>query len=186
MVGVKLWTLAMLTLTKLVNGWRSKKMKFSDFLSDQHFNNLAAIVRVAATSEQWRKNHADVPFWTLQETFSDLVFLPANGQEILVAFSDLVVTLVTADQRLFYTEADMKWFVSILDLDVAPRTAVLSLFCAWMVSPTVYLTPAEAASKYKLAESTWRNLAASGRIPGAIKKGKQWLLPEPIVRSRFK
>lgn len=33
-------------------------------------------------------------------------------------------------------------------------------------------------------ESTWRNKAANGEIAGAVKKGKQWLLPVSVLRSR--
>ena len=45
------------------------------------------------------------------------------------------------------------------------------------------LTPAEIASKTGTCESTWRNMAASGRIRG-IKKGKQWLIPRELVKEK--
>lgn len=44
------------------------------------------------------------------------------------------------------------------------------------------LTPAEAAELFGGAESSWRNRAASGEIPGAFKKGKQWLIPKTAVQ----
>lgn len=40
-----------------------------------------------------------------------------------------------------------------------------------------YLTPAEAAEMTGNHESHWRNLCANGQVIGAIKKGKQWLIP---------
>lgn len=40
-----------------------------------------------------------------------------------------------------------------------------------------FYTPAEAAEMTDTAESSWRNRAAAGKIAGAIKKGKQWLIP---------
>lgn len=47
-----------------------------------------------------------------------------------------------------------------------------------------YLTPAEAAQATGTSESHWRNKAAAGKVPGAIKKGKQWLLPRSFVTGR--
>jgi hypothetical protein len=46
-----------------------------------------------------------------------------------------------------------------------------------------YLTPAEISQITETAESTWRNKASNGEIPGAIKKGKQWLLPVSSIRN---
>lgn len=43
------------------------------------------------------------------------------------------------------------------------------------------LTPAEAAELTNTHESGWRNRAAAGEIPGAFKKGKQWLIPRSAV-----
>lgn len=44
-----------------------------------------------------------------------------------------------------------------------------------------YLTPDEIAERTGDAASGWRNKAAAGKIPGAIKKGKQWLIPASAV-----
>lgn len=46
---------------------------------------------------------------------------------------------------------------------------------------TGWLTPAEAALISGTAESGWRNRAAQGKIPGATKKGKQWLIPSDAI-----
>lgn len=53
-----------------------------------------------------------------------------------------------------------------------------------LVDDIAYVTPLEAAERTGTAESTWRNKAAAGQIPGAIKKGKQWLLPVSVLRSQ--
>ncbi len=45
------------------------------------------------------------------------------------------------------------------------------------------LTPAQVAALTATAESTWRNKAAAGDIPGARKAGKQWLLPRAVLRA---
>ena len=45
------------------------------------------------------------------------------------------------------------------------------------------LTPTEIASKTGTCESTWRNMAASGRIK-AVKKGGTWLIPRVLVKEK--
>lgn len=52
-----------------------------------------------------------------------------------------------------------------------------------MAEPTM-LTPAEIAVKTGTSESSWRNRAAAGKIPGAFKKGKQWLIPYEYSRAQ--
>lgn len=44
-----------------------------------------------------------------------------------------------------------------------------------------FLTPDEIAGMTGMAASTWRNKAARGEITGAVKKGKQWLIPRSAV-----
>ncbi len=46
-----------------------------------------------------------------------------------------------------------------------------------------WLTPAEIAAATGTAESTWRNKAAAGEVPGAVKKGKQWLIPATTLEE---
>lgn len=44
-----------------------------------------------------------------------------------------------------------------------------------------WLTCAEAAALSGTSESGWRNRCAAGLVPGATKKGKQWLIPRTSV-----
>jgi hypothetical protein len=46
-----------------------------------------------------------------------------------------------------------------------------------------YLTPDEIAERTGDAASGWRNKAAAGKIAGAIKKGKQWLIPLSAIHE---
>jgi len=46
------------------------------------------------------------------------------------------------------------------------------------------MTPGEIAAETGTNTSTWRNKAAAGKVPGAIKKGKQWLLPRVVLRGQ--
>jgi len=47
-----------------------------------------------------------------------------------------------------------------------------------------WLSPDEAAALTSTSASSWRNRAAAGKIPGAFKKGKQWLIPRATVTDR--
>ena len=60
---------------------------------------------------------------------------------------------------------------------------MLWLMLAWASATPDYLTPNEIADATGTAESGSRNKAAAGEIPGAVKKGKQWLIPRWAVRD---
>lgn len=161
-------------------------MKYSEIIRNPHFNNLAAIIRVSFDTS-WQRSHAGTPFWTLQDKFLATIApdLPQIDRgEVVRTFTDMIVALVKADDRLTYTEDDLKWFVEILDRPVGEAKAILHMLSAWWSAPDTMLTPVEVAEKTGTAESTWRNKAAAGEIPGAVKKGKQWLLPLSVLRSR--
>jgi hypothetical protein len=49
-----------------------------------------------------------------------------------------------------------------------------------------HLTPVEAEALSGYSEEYWRQQAWKGNIPGAIKSGKQWLLPRSVVEERKK
>ena len=50
--------------------------------------------------------------------------------------------------------------------------------------PGDFVTPAQAAVLTGEAEITWRKRAAAGKIPGAHKYGKQWVLPRTAIAAR--
>jgi hypothetical protein len=156
-------------------------MKYQDILKNKYFNNLAAIIRVPHLSQSWRKEHGEVPFWSLMDGLSD-VKDATNHTEFVNRFCELLVTLTTADSRLSYTEADLAWFVEAMDGDHA--LVIASLLLAWASAPDTMLTPAEVAETTGTSDSQWRNKAAAGDIPGAAKKGKQWLLPRSVLRAQ--
>lgn len=161
-----------------------KHTDFSIILEDPHFNNLAAIIRVPFLSHSWKKQHASVPFWALIQNLSSVTPGEAgwNKEQVLAAFTDLLLEITTADTRLSYTPEDVKWFVETLDSD--SHKAVISMLQAWYSAPGQLVTPAEIAEQTGSAESTWRNKAANGELPGSIKKGKQWLIQASVLRSR--
>jgi hypothetical protein len=158
--------------------------KFSEVVRNPHFANLTAIMRVAF-DPAWQRRHPRVPFRLLEERF--LTALDPDPKkidrdEVIAAFTDMIVSLAKADSRLSYTEDDLKWFTEVVDQD--DLKAIFMLLAAYWSAPDAYLTPAEVAELTSSSESNWRNKAAAGEIPGAVKKGKQWLLPVSVLRSR--
>ena len=161
-------------------------MNFNDVIKNPHFVALAAILRVPFSSLHWRRKHPQVPFWTLNENLSKAIHVdtPLNRDQVVKAISEILVSVTEADPTLCYTPEDLDWLFSWLDQDDTVAKAVFSLLMAYYSAEAEFLTPAEAAERTGTAESTWRNKAAAGKIPGAIKKGKQWLLPVSVLRSQ--
>lgn len=94
---------------------------------------------------------------------------------ILENFTRMVIEAVRDDPAIQVPEESLAWAV-----DVISTHDTLSLTLVWGLSttPPHYITPAEAAMQTETAESSWRNKCASGVIEGAVKKGKQWLIPD--------
>lgn len=156
---------------------------FADILKNPHFNNLAAICRVAANyRSRWLDQHPESKFRFYERAAQALVFSetpPVRAALLnawLLLFSDL------AANGLSYTPEDLDWLVQVFDSGQAQ--VVLAIFCAWYTAPDTYLTPQEVADLTATSESNWRNKAAGGDIPGAYKAGKQWLLPASVLRAQ--
>jgi hypothetical protein len=103
---------------------------------------------------------------------------------VIATFTKLLTSISSADRHLSYTTDDLDWLVHLMDQDPQEYRPVLKMLQAWFSAPDTLLTPAEVAEITVTAESTWRNKAARGEIPGAIKKGKQWLLPASVLRAQ--
>lgn len=158
-------------------------MKFSDILKNEHFCNLAAIVRIPFHSKEWQDEHPHIAFWTLWKHIDDATseaLFKQSPHEFIDAFTDLLIAL--SEAGLSYTTQDMDWLASVLDQP--DSRAIVMLLLAYASAPDEYMTPVEIAEKTGTAESGWRNKAADGDLPGAIKKGKQWLIPASVLRSR--
>lgn len=162
---------------------------FTDIIHGKEFNNLAAIFNVPFHSRRWKRDHPEVPFWSLWRDF-DKVTPPGsdlNKEQILEAFTNLLIAITEADPELaFYTEADTDWFVSVLDGSLTGVT--LNLFKAWVSAAHEFLTPGELAELTGKSESNWRNRAAGQPgykpIPGCRKPGKDWLIPLAVLQAQ--
>lgn len=155
-----------------------------DLYRNPHMTNLAAIVRLPFMAPTWRADHPTVPFWSLLD---DLVavakpeYFKKDRTVIIERLTNLLTAIVQADPRLRYSEDDLSGFLRLIDSEHGPT--ILSLFCAKASSPDQLLTPVEAAQHTGLAEITWRKRAIAGEVPGAFKKGKQWLLSASVLRA---
>jgi hypothetical protein len=159
-------------------------MRFTEITRDPRFANLTAMLRVPFGSWGWKQEHPEVPFWTLWKRFDKQVPVepPWNRDEALSALLDLLSSVARADEGLSYREEDLDWLVGAASGERA--LVVLNLLKAYATAPDETYTPAELALATGTAESSWRNKAAAGAIPGAVKRGKQWLLPRSVLLAQ--
>lgn len=54
----------------------------------------------------------------------------------------------------------------------------------WAPALESWLTPAEAEKLTGISESTWRGRCWRGDVPGATKKGRDWLMPRAWLRAQ--
>lgn len=160
-------------------------MKYVDIIRNPHFQQLASIVGLAFHAHYHRIDHlGQTKFRFHEHNFSERVFSGSNLEDTLNSFTAMLNELTAFDDRLFvYSKADLDWFVEQLDSPEA--RVVLAMFCGYYSARATYYTPAKAAEITGMSESHFRNAAAFGEIP-AIKKGKQWLIPQAAIRHLIK
>lgn len=153
----------------------------SDFLGIVHHPNfvrVSAIIRTPFWSSAWRHAHPDVPFWSLLDDVKKSLQI-GDRDAMFGALSTLLREIADATERLRYSEDDIDWLVRTMD---EPNwSTTLWLLMAYASAPDTLYAPSELAAVTEIAESTWRKYAATGIVPGAVKKGKQWLLPKSVL-----
>lgn len=162
-------------------------VQFSEILHNEHLQNIALVIR-AGWPKKWRDEHPHVPYWNLTDKLKRVAtaeFFESNRREIVNRFFDLFNAIIEADPRIRVETDDLDWFIRTMDQPHG--LAVLWLLLAWASATPDYLTPQEIADASGTHESTWRNKAAAGGIPGAVKrggeKGRLWLIPREAVRD---
>lgn len=159
-------------------------MKLSDILHNEHFVRLCVPIRVVMHAPAWRKDHANVPFWFHWERLSrsaDLV--KSNPTAFLDALRILLEAIAVTTPVLRYRAEDYGWLCAVTESD--DGYAAAHMFLAYASGADSFITPAEAERYSGTPENTWRVRAADGNLPGAVKKGKQWLLPVSVMRYVF-
>lgn len=162
---------------------QEKEIKLLPITQNDHFIHWASLIRQGYWLG-WTQHHT-APFWTLVKSLSSVIFVDAkkfNKTEILSRFVDLIVTMKEADTEIWWRDSDMNWFVEVLDSEDAKVT--LAMLMAYSSAPDDYFTPAEVAEATATENSGWRKKCGDGEIPGAVKKGKQWLIPGSYLRLR--
>lgn len=151
---------------------------FSSILRHPNFVRVSAIIRTPFWSSYWKTAHADVPFWTLLDNVKKPLQI-SDREETFGALSELLREIAGATERLRYSEEDITWLTLVFDEE--HWTTTIWLLMAYSSAPDTLYAPSELALVTETAESTWRKYAATGAVPGAVKKGKQWLLPKSVL-----
>jgi len=162
----------------------------NDLLDNQSLKLFGAIMAVAVTDE-WRQAHP-ATFWVAWDRLTSNPHtvgltkpLDANGMipsdAVVVDMMTVLTGIAEADPRLaLWSMDDLAWLTSALAGEY--RSFVLTLLSFYARVPSSdYLTPVEAEEVTGVVAATWRKRAGHGLVPGAVKKGKQWLLPRAVA-----
>lgn len=151
-------------------------------LNNSNFQRLAALIRVAA-SPQWAQAHPESAFGFHYNNFVIRAeqYHPDLQTDVMEAMAGMIQAVGEADPQLArYASPDViAWFVGVLAGPHARTIIVLLLGIAR--AQETELSAAEAAIEADTSESYWRNQCAAGRVPGARKVGKTWLIPRSWV-----
>jgi hypothetical protein len=162
-------------------------MQITQILNNPHFCNLVAIIRIPLHSWEWCEENPEVRFaariYHIESLMTRVHFQDEGDKyEFTQLFIRLLKDIKLADDRLRYTKDDIQWFAEAIEQEQA--LVIMSMLIASAHAEDQYLTPPEIAAQTGKSESNWRNKAAAGEFPGAIKKGKVWLIPYSVLRSR--
>jgi len=159
--------------------------KYFDLFSNASLNRLAIVIRVSIASEDWRQRHPDLTIWHDWDRVQKIIkggWHETETPTLIESFIEVVAGVVASDPICaLHAPEDFVWWI-----ERAQRCDSLALNI-WMAKCYLHpaddmITPAELAKLTNTAESGWRNKAHDSKIPGAIQKGKQWLLPKSALR----
>lgn len=160
-----------------------------ELLQHPSMRRIAAVLRVAM-SHEWQAEYPETTFWAAWQRLTDKHYRQGGQVHPTLqdnAVSDICVVLagiVQADSRLsLYTEDDLRWLTSEIAGERGSLMLTMLVMLAYTTPSNEWMTPVEVAEATDTADSGWRNKAAAGGIPGAILKGKQWLLPRSILEA---
>lgn len=111
-------------------------MTYSDVLRNEHFNNLATLIRIPFLSSDWKRKHPKVAFWSRIADLNKIKtsqHFARNRAEFVAQFCAMLGELTTSDPDLIYTTADLDWFIAAMDRPDA--LAVASLLFAYFSAP---------------------------------------------------
>lgn len=167
------------------------KQSLTTILENPHFNQFAALLSIAM-SPKWRMAHPEVPSVrsTIEHRLSRLnrgMLKDATNikRDFIKEWSTLFMQIVEADPRLHYGVDDYDWFLEVMDGEESIARTTFSMLFAVASTRRQFYSTEQVASFSDKAASTWRNLAAEGKIPGAFQVGNtnRWFFPELSLRA---
>ncbi len=158
-------------------------MSMTTLLQDETFKRLCALIGVVS-SPLWQSKH---PSCKAGFHYNNMLvrveqYHPDLDAEISQNFYDLVSSAIDADETLkvYFRVSDVSWFLKALHGEnehVENTKTLLLLLFAMSKAEGKFISPVSASDLTGKAESSLRNMASAGQIPGAKMVGKQWLIP---------
>ncbi len=159
--------------------------------TNQRLNNLISAMLLAFFSKQWQSEHQDVwPEGTTSkflEVFDALVGAGGAGESNRLRAIEVLQSTMnqihTIDPELkSCSSADLEWLSEINQATPDFIEQVLATIWVWLHPMDEELTPQEARAA--MPQQNQRHLSViyrrmrSGLVPGAVKRGRQWLIPK--------
>lgn len=159
-------------------------MRFSDIIEDVNFRAICVPIRVAMYARgPWLARRQAIPFWTLWKTLEHATKNYSAQMETYVpTLTAMLHNIAKAMPALQVSNEVIAGYLRLIDSHGA---IVPPVMLAYASAPDRFTTPAQVAEVAHTSESLWRNRAAANEIPGAIKAGKQWLLPRDVLRLMY-
>lgn len=159
--------------------------------TNQYLNNLISAMLLALFSKQWQSEHQDG--WpegrTIQflEVFDVLVGAGGAGESDRPRAIEILQTTMkqihAVDPDLkSCSAADLDWLSQLVQATPDFIEQTLATIWAWLHPMDEELTPQEARAA--MPQQNQRHLSViyrrmrSGLVPGAVKRGRQWLIPK--------
>lgn len=160
-------------------------MKFTEIVHNPHVNHLAALLAVSM-APGWRMNHPEVPSVRakIEELFKLLkgIEQPMIKAQFVTEFSQLLLRLKSADEKLFYRQEDLDWLNKVLDdKDYSQSKMIISFIFALSSTRQDWYTAEQLSELTGEGASTWRKRAVN--IIGAKQAGKTWIFPVLSLRA---
>lgn len=158
--------------------------------TNQHLNNLISALLVATQSIQWQHEHQEQwPEGTAArflEDFDRLVGAGGAGESSRSSAIEVLQTTLNqiraADPELKSCRAvDLDWLGTLSQAETEVIDQVLATFWGCLHPMDEELTPQEALNamaEHQRDRSVMNRRLRAGLVPGAVKRGRQWLIPK--------
>lgn len=159
-------------------------MRFSDIIEDVNFRAICVPIRVAMNARGvWLQRRQYIPFWNLYRALEKATVSYSAQMEVYVpALTAMLSNIAKVMPALAINQDTFDGYLRLIDTYGA---VVPPMMLAYASASERFATPAQVADATGTSESLWRNRSAANEIPGAVKMGKQWLLPRDVLRLLY-